>query len=107
MALDNSACDAGMWEGAEMQGQNRAWDAGNPRNLYGQDSEPASMAFIHSIYGQGYAAFIHSDHGQGHSVFSYAALFASTGEGLGGPHLRMSLRLRDLSHEGMAIWRRG
>ena len=110
-----------------MQGQDRPGMKENPRNLYGQDSEPATMAFIHSIFIHSaenhsekrayYAAnisafshlqtFIHSIHGQGHSTFfiqhySISALFDSTGESSGDPYSRMSLRLRDLSHEGMA-----
>ena len=96
----------------------------NPRNLHGQDSEPATMAFIHLIHGQGHSAFIssaekdpekraccaakisafshfqhHSIHGQG--LFSIHS-FDSTGESSGDPHSRMSLLLRNLSHEGMA-----
>ena len=70
-----------------MQGQNRAWDEGNPRNLHGQDSEPATMAFIYSaiiqfvfsreepretrpLRSQDLSILASSDiHGQGHSAF--------------------------------------
>ena len=92
--LDNGACDAGMWDGAEIQGQNRAWDEGK---------SPHSRIF--SIHGQGHSTFIiqhHSIHGQG--LFSIHS-FDSTGESSGDPHSRISLLLRDLrdfSHEGMA-----
>ena len=56
MALDKGACDAGMeWRCRARTGPGIKE---NPRNLYEQDSEPALMAIIHSIHGQGYLVFI-------------------------------------------------
>ena len=50
-----------------------------------------------------FSAFIPSIHGQGHSTFiTQHHSFDSTGEALGDPHIRMSLRLRDLSYRDIA-----